>query len=47
MKTKLLEEIHDKEFTEGIVGLGYVGLPLMWTFHKKDMPVLGFDEEQN
>jgi UDP-N-acetyl-D-glucosamine dehydrogenase len=24
----------------------YVGLPLMWTFHKKEMPVLGFDVDQ-
>jgi UDP-N-acetyl-D-glucosamine dehydrogenase len=39
----LLEKIQSKTYTVGIVGLGYVGLPLMWTFHKKEMPVLGFD----
>jgi UDP-N-acetyl-D-glucosamine dehydrogenase len=39
----LLEKIQSKTYTVGIVGLGYVGLPLMWTFHKKNMPVLGFD----
>lgn len=38
-----LERINNKTFTVGIIGLGYVGLPLMWTFHKKGMPVLGFD----
>ncbi|MDZ7771629.1 MAG: nucleotide sugar dehydrogenase [Balneolaceae bacterium] len=35
--------MNEKEYTVGIVGLGYVGLPLMWTFHEAGMPVLGFD----
>jgi UDP-N-acetyl-D-glucosamine dehydrogenase len=39
----LLNKIADKTYTIGIVGLGYVGLPLMWTFHQNNMPVLGFD----
>jgi UDP-N-acetyl-D-glucosamine dehydrogenase len=39
----LLTRIESRKYTVGIVGLGYVGLPLMWTFHKKNMPVLGFD----
>ena len=39
----LLEKISNKKYTIGIVGLGYVGLPLMWTFHEKKMPVMGFD----
>lgn len=43
MLEQLLEKIDRKEYTIGIVGLGYVGLPLMWTFHEKGMPVLGFD----
>ncbi|HAC15157.1 MAG TPA: nucleotide sugar dehydrogenase [Bacteroidetes bacterium] len=38
-----LRRIDERDYTVGIIGLGYVGLPLMWTFHKKDMPVLGFD----
>jgi len=38
-----LQKITDKSFVVGIIGLGYVGLPLMWTFHKNQMPVLGFD----
>jgi len=42
-----LEKINNKTFKVGVVGLGYVGLPLMWTFHKKDLPVLGFDVDQN
>lgn len=39
----MLDKISRKEYTVGIIGLGYVGLPLMWTFHKNDIPVLGFD----
>lgn len=42
----LLQKIDNKEYTVGIIGLGYVGLPLMWTFHEKKMPVLGFDVDQ-
>lgn len=43
MLQELLKKIENKVYTVGIVGLGYVGLPLMWTFHQKEMPVLGFD----
>lgn len=43
MLQELLDKIDKKEFTVGIIGLGYVGLPLMWTFHENDMPVIGFD----
>jgi UDP-N-acetyl-D-glucosamine dehydrogenase len=43
----LLKKIDDKTFKIGIIGLGYVGLPLMWTFHQKGMPVIGFDVDKN
>ena len=43
----LLKKIEERSYTIGIVGLGYVGLPLMWTFHKNGMPVLGFDIDKN
>ena len=43
MVKELLQKIDEKDYTIGIIGLGYVGLPLMWTFHQNDMPVLGFD----
>jgi len=46
MLNDLLAKIEKKEFTVGIIGLGYVGLPLMWTFHKHRVPVLGFDVDQ-
>ena len=42
----LLKKIDDREYTVGIIGLGYVGLPLMWTFYKNDMPVIGYDVDQ-
>lgn len=41
-----LERIKNKEYITGVIGLGYVGLPLMWTFHKKGMPVIGYDVDQ-
>ncbi len=44
--TDLIEKIERKEFVIGIVGLGYVGLPLMWTFHQKGMPVVGYDIDE-
>ena len=43
MITDLIARIKAKNYTVGIIGLGYVGLPLMWTFHKNGIPVLGFD----
>ena len=47
MLNDLLKKIERKEYTIGIVGLGYVGLPLMWTFHERGMPVIGYDIDQN
>lgn len=43
MVNELIRRVADRDYVVGIVGLGYVGLPLMWTFHKHKMPVLGFD----
>ncbi len=31
----------------GIIGLGYVGLPLLYTFHQAGQNVIGFDIDQN
>ena len=46
MISELLTRIEQKTYTVGIVGLGYVGLPLMWTFHENGLPVIGFDIDQ-
>jgi UDP-N-acetyl-D-glucosamine dehydrogenase len=43
---QLLQKIQKREFKVGIIGLGYVGLPLMWTFHEKGMPVIGYDIDE-
>ncbi|MDX1776414.1 MAG: nucleotide sugar dehydrogenase [Desulfobulbales bacterium] len=40
---KLKDKIARKEFLLGVIGLGYVGLPLSLTFLRKDIGVLGFD----
>lgn len=46
MVKEILETIENRRYTVGIVGLGYVGLPLMMTFHEKGFPILGFDIDE-
>ncbi len=43
LKSQLLTKIHSKSAVIGIIGMGYVGLPLALTFAEKDFTVLGFD----
>ncbi|MFK7742231.1 MAG: nucleotide sugar dehydrogenase [Planctomycetota bacterium] len=43
---QLEEKIRTRTATIGVVGLGYVGLPLLRAFFKAGFPVLGFDVEQ-
>ena len=45
--TALENKITRKKFLLGIIGLGYVGLPLSLTFLRKDIRVLGFDLDPN
>ena len=40
--TELHDKITQKGFLLGVIGLGYVGLPLSLTFLRKDIMVLGF-----
>lgn len=42
-KKQLLAKIETKEARVGVIGLGYVGLPLLIEFAKADFPVAGFD----
>lgn len=44
---KLLDAFRDKSATIGIVGLGYVGLPLALRFNEVGFRVLGFDIAQD
>jgi UDP-N-acetyl-D-glucosamine dehydrogenase len=39
----LLKKIEEKNFTLGVIGLGYVGLPMSLTFLRKGIKVIGFD----
>lgn len=43
----LITKIESKEYKIGIIGLGYVGLPLMWTFYKEGMPTIGYDIDKS
>ena len=43
MKNNIIKKIKKKRITIGIIGLGYVGLPLARTFSKKKFDVIGFD----
>jgi UDP-N-acetyl-D-glucosamine dehydrogenase len=43
---KLLRKIEKKEARIGVIGLGYVGLPLVKTFLQKGFHVTGFDIDQ-
>ena len=43
----LLEKIHANKETVGIIGLGYVGLPLAVNFAEAGVKVIGFDQSQN
>lgn len=40
---KLEKKIQDRIAIIGVIGLGYVGLPLMHAFHQAGFPVVGFD----
>ena len=43
---KLSAKISNKTARIGIVGLGYVGLPLVIRFAEEGFPVLGFDVDE-
>ncbi|NOX37005.1 MAG: nucleotide sugar dehydrogenase [Calditrichaeota bacterium] len=40
---ELLQKIKNREATVGVVGLGYVGLPLILEFIEEGFPAIGFD----
>jgi UDP-N-acetyl-D-glucosamine dehydrogenase len=42
--TEILKKISDKSIKVGIIGLGYVGLPLAVTFARNGVSVLGFEK---
>ncbi|MEK4523116.1 nucleotide sugar dehydrogenase [Psychrobacillus sp. FSL W7-1493] len=46
MKTKILNKIENKQITVGVIGLGYVGLPLAVEKAKAGFKTIGFDVQQ-
>jgi len=46
-RSRLLGKIHDRSARVGIIGMGYVGLPLALAFVEKGFAVLGFDVDSN
>ena len=47
IKKNLISSIEKKETRVGVVGLGYVGLPLLLRFHEKNFLTTGFDNNLN
>ncbi len=47
MKSYLINKIKDKSIRIGIIGLGYVGLPLAKRFIEKKFEVVGFDVDKS
>ena len=45
--TALLDRIATKRASVGVIGLGYVGLPLVLLFEEAGFPVVGFDVDPN
>ncbi len=43
----LLKKIEEKKAIVGVVGLGYVGLPLLMEFVEKNITTIGFDIDKN
>jgi UDP-N-acetyl-D-glucosamine dehydrogenase len=43
IKDELLEKIQSHRATVGVIGLGYVGLPLVLRFGEEEFSILGFD----
>ena len=47
MKNKLMARIAERKAVIGVIGLGYVGLPLLLEFSKARFPVLGIDIDES
>lgn len=46
MKNQIINKIENQKFVVGVIGLGYVGLPLALCFAEKNFSVIGFDVDE-
>src|SRR5512144_7759 len=46
IKTQLIQKLHDKTAKIGVLGMGYVGLPLSVVFAEAGYNVLGIDPDK-
>ena len=46
-KDKLIQKISNKDIVIGVIGLGYVGLPLALCFIEQSFKIIGFDIDKN
>ncbi len=44
---RVMERVNEKTLIVGVIGLGYVGLPLAVTFAKKGVSVIGFEKSES
>ena len=42
----LVQRIKDRKYTVGIIGMGYVGLPLTRSFYEAGFDCVGFDVDE-
>ena len=47
MKDELVRQITNKQSQVGVIGLGYVGLPLLVEFASKGFRAIGFEVDEN
>ena len=47
MKDAFIAKVTSREAVVGVIGLGYVGLPLILEFAREQFPVIGFDVDQS
>ena len=47
MKDAFISRVTSREAVVGVIGLGYVGLPLILEFAREQFPVIGFDVDQS
>ena len=47
MKDLFVSNVTSRDVVVGVIGLGYVGLPLILEFARAEFPVIGFDVDRS